>query len=86
MMALKLHNMYNQLGFNPEVAKLLIREQGLHSPNRLRVLTDKNVDDICNVMRKLGGKNVNGMPDREQQVSMISPENLKLAAFLFYHR
>ena len=84
-MASNLQNMYIRLGFSPEAAKLLIREQGLDNPDRLRVLTDKNVDDICNVMRKPGGKNANGTPDRGQQVSVIAQENLKLAAFLFHH-
>ena len=45
-----------------------------------------NVDDICNVMRKPGGKNVNGIPNRWQQASVIAQENLKLAVFLFHHR
>ena len=80
-----LQDMYIQLGFTPKAAKLLIREQGLDSPERLQVLTDKNVDDICNVMRKPGGKNANGMPDRGQQVSIIAQKNLKLAVFLFHH-
>ena len=47
---------------------------------------DKNVDDMCNVMRKPGGKNADRMPNRGQQVSVIAKENLKLAAFLFHHR
>ena len=64
--------MYTQLGFSPKIAKLLIREQGLDSPDRLRVLTDKNVDDTNNVMREPGSKNVNGMPNREQQVSVMT--------------
>ena len=42
--------------------------------------------DTCSVVRKLGSKNANGMPDREQQVSVIAQENLKLAAFLFHLR
>ena len=33
------------------------------SPKRLRVFTNKNVDDICNVMRKPGVKNADGTPD-----------------------
>ena len=77
--------MYTRLGFSPKAAKLHIREQGLDSPDRLRVLTDKNVDDICNVMRKSGGKNADGMPDRGQQVLVIAQENLKLGAFIFHH-
>ena len=68
------------------MVKLLIREQGLDSLDRLRVLSGKNVDDICNVMRKPGSKNANGMLNRGQQVSVIAQENLKLAAFLFHHR
>ena len=65
-------------GFSPEAARLLVREQGLDSIERLRVLIEKNVHDICNVERKPGGKNVNGMPDKGQQVSVIAQENLKL--------
>ena len=85
-MALKLQNIYVQLGFSPEAAKLFIREQGLDNPNRLRVLTDKNVDDICNVIMKPGSKNVDETPNSGQQVSVIAQENLMLAAFLFHHQ
>ena len=52
-----------QLRFGPQAARVLVREQGLDSPQRLRVITDKNVDDICNIMRKSGGKNANRMPN-----------------------
>ena len=48
--------MYVWLGFSPKATKLLVREQGLDNPNILRVLTDKNVDNICNVMRKPGAR------------------------------
>ena len=71
-MASWLLDMYIWLRFTLEAAELLIREQGLDSPERLRVLTDKNVDNICNVVRKPGGKNVDGMPDRGQEVSAIA--------------
>ena len=47
---------------------------GLDSPERLRV-TNKNVDDICNVLRKPGGKNADEMCHRGQQVSVIAQEN-----------
>ena len=67
-------DMYIHLGFSPEAAQLLVREQGLDSPYRLRVLTDKNVDDICNVMRKPCKKNANRMPNKGQQVSVIAQE------------
>ena len=79
-----LQDMYIWLGFSPEAAKLLIREQGLDSPERLS--TDKNVDDICNVVRKPGGKNAHGMSNKRQHISVIAQENLKLATFLFHHR
>ena len=60
------------LRFRPEAARLLIREQGLDSQEQMRVLTDKNVDDICNVVRKQGSKNASGMPNRGQKVSVIA--------------
>ena len=65
---------------------MLVKEQGLDSPYRLRVLTDKNVDDIYNVMSKPGGKNADGMPNIGQQVLLIAQENMKLGVFLFHHR
>ena len=85
-MDLWLQDTYIWLGFIPEAARLLIRKQGLDHSKRLRVLADKNVDDICSVVRKPGSKNANGMPNRGQQVSVISQENLTLSAFLFHHR
>ena len=69
-----------------KAARLHIRKQGLDHPDRWRVLADKNVDDISNVMRKPDGKNDNKMPDRGQQVSVITQEKLKLATFLIHHR
>ena len=47
-----LQDMYLQLGLSSEAARLPVGEQGLDSLERLRVCTDKNVDDICNVVRK----------------------------------
>ena len=78
--------MYILLGFSPEAAMLLIREQGLDSHERLRIITDKNNDDIFNVTRKPGGKNAHGMPNRWLQVSVMAQEKLKLVSFLFHHR
>ena len=85
-MASWLQNMPLWLGFSSEAARLLIREQGLDSPERLRVFTDMNLDDICNVVRKPGNKNAEGTLDRGQQVSVIAKVNLKLAVFLFHHQ
>ena len=58
--------MYFQVGFSPKITRLLIRKQVLDSPERLRVHMDKNVDDICNVMRNPGGMNADRMPDRRK--------------------
>ena len=74
------------LGLSLNAAKLLIREQGLDSSEQLRVLINKNVDDICNVVRKPGNKNADGTPNRGQQVAVIAQENLTLAIFVFHHR
>ena len=55
------------------------------NPERLRVLIDKNVNDICNAVKKPGGKNAHRTHDKEQQVSTLAQENLKIAVFLFHH-
>ena len=61
--------MYLQLGLSHKVVRLLIREQGLDSPDRLRV--------FCNVVRKPDGKNADRKPDRGKQVSVMSPTELE---------
>ena len=66
------------LRFSSEAARLLVREHGLNSPDRLRVLTDNNVNDICNVVRKSGSKNANRTRQRAA-CSVIAQKNLKLA-------
>ena len=71
-MASWLSNMNLWLGFSPKATQLLIREQGLDNPDRLPILTDQNVFDICNVMRKQGGKNTNRMLGRGQQIPVIA--------------
>ena len=65
---------------------MLVKEHGLDIPEKLKVLTDENVDDICNVMRKPSSKNTNGTFNRGQQVSVIAQKNLMLAVFLFHHQ
>ena len=77
--------MHLWLRFSPEASRFLVREQIIDSPERLRVLTKKNVNDICNVMRKPGIKNADGMPDRGRQISFIAQEILMLAVFLLHH-
>ena len=80
-----LQDIYFQLGFSSEAARLLIREQGLDSPERFRLFIDKNVSDICIVIRKIGSKNANRTLDRGQLILVIAQEKLKLAVFLFHH-
>ena len=74
-MASWLQDMYLQIRFSSEAARLLIKMHGLDNPERLRVLSDRNDDDICNVMRKPGDKNADGMPNIGQQVSVIDQQN-----------
>ena len=70
------------LGFYYEAASVLVKEQELDSPVGMRDDIDKNVNDICNAVKKPGGNNVNEMPDGANDFSL---RNLKLAAFLFHH-
>ena len=65
-MVLWLQGMNLWLTFSLEASRLLLRKQGLDCPKRLRVLTYKNVNDICNAMRMPGSKKADGTPDREQ--------------------
>ena len=73
-----------KLRFSFKAARLIIKTQGLDSPKRLRVLTDMNIYDICNITKKPGGKNSNEMSYRGWQVPATAQENLKLAVYLFH--
>ena len=44
--------MFVWLRFSPKEAKILVQEHCLNSSDQLHILTDKNADDIFNVMRK----------------------------------
>ena len=55
-------------------ARVLIHEPCLDSPDRLRVLMDKNVDDICSILRKPGDKSANGSPNKVYQICYDSGE------------
>ena len=67
---------------------LVLKQSSCLSDSRAKivVLGDKNIDDICNLVRKPGGKNANGMPERGQQLSVIAWENQKLNASLFHQK
>ena len=84
-MALWFQDMYLQVRYSSEGSLLLIREQGLDSCERLRVLTHNNFVEICNFFRMTGDENANRTPNRGQQVSLIAKENLKLAVILFHY-
>ena len=60
------------LRLSPKAARLLVREPRLDSSERLRVLIDKNVNDICNVVRKPGSKKAN--PDTTYAKIEIPPQ------------
>ena len=68
------------LRFSPEAARILVIEQRLDGHERLRVL-----NDTCNVVRKPGRKNANGMSNRGQQVSGIAQENLNIVVSVEMH-
>ena len=40
------------LRFSPKAAKILAQKEGLDSPDQLHVLTSKNINDTCNIIRK----------------------------------
>ena len=83
-MALGLQMLYLQIRCSIKAGGIIFKEQGLLSTGPLQVLTDNNINVICNVTRKLGNKNANATCNREHQVAVMSGENFKLTAFLIY--
>ena len=86
IMASYLQEMHVCLRFSPNAAKKQANEQGLNNSDHLQVFNNKNVNGICNVVRKPDSKNANKMFDRGQQVSVMAQKNLKLTALLFHYK
>ena len=76
--------MFNRVGITLVAVQNLLEEHGQLIPKQL-VCIDKNANDICNVTRKPDSKIAKEMPDCDEEVSMITEENLKLVTFTIKH-
>ena len=84
------------LGFTQDVAAMITNVQGVDSIDELKFLNDKEVEGLCNNIRKPGGMmpnpnaGVQGEPamihNPGQGVSAHAENNLKLCCYFIRHR
>jgi hypothetical protein len=70
---------YVHCGFTVAAAAAIFDDQGIDSLPKLRILTDLEVENLCKVIRRLGGSVQN--PIEGHAMSLRAKNNLKLAAY-----
>ena len=78
-------SIYNRLRIIVIAAKKSAFNWGLGKPNQLIMLTDKDIDSIYIIIKKLDGKITNGSPNKWEQISVMEAENPMLMAFIYKH-
>ena len=90
---LAINEMYERLGFTAQAARLISGAQGMDDLAELGLLTDKEVDALCKLVRSPGGMVPN--PAGRAGATMIAPgyaismraiTNLKLACYFIRHQ
>ena len=75
-MAAAFRTFYGRMEFSVNVRNELTGPQGINSGAELAKLTDKQVSDLCKVIRKEGGPGPGGLP-----ISLRAEMNMQLAAY-----
>ena len=76
-----------RIGFSAETSLVITDAQGIDFMEELDILTDGEIDNICNVIRRPGGINpITNVAGLGIQVSLRAKGNLKLASFLLKHK
>lgn len=81
-----------RLGFSADAATAVCDQQDIDELDELKVLTDKEVENLCKVVRRPGGTIADPanpgqlIPNPGHQVSMRAENNLKLACYYVRHQ
>jgi len=68
--------MFDRMGFTNAAASLLTDKQGIDTIIEVRNMEDASVENLCKVLRRLGGQNPPDNPDPGVKVSVRAEENL----------
>lgn len=73
------------LGFTQEAATDIRDVQQVNSLPEIGLLTDKDVENLCKIVRRPGGTNASGTVNPGNSVSLRAETNLKLAVYWYHH-
>jgi hypothetical protein len=84
--AAAMHAAFAHIGFTDNAATNIVDVQGYAMPGDTRHLSNREVSNLCNSIRRPSGVNAGGQAALGQQVSTRAETNLKLCVFwLNYH-
>ena len=71
-----------RIGFSAEAVLVITDAQGIDCMEELKIITDGEIENLCKVIRRLGGINtINKVANLVIQVSSRTEKNLNLASF-----
>ena len=74
--------MYLRLDYSQTVVEKHVVDQGIDFPCTLASLSDKDISEICDVIRRPGGIVTRSITDRGSQISVVVAKDLNLAMFI----
>ena len=77
--------LFGRMGFTNEVSDYLVTDQSLDSLDEIALLTDKDIDNLCSVVRRPGGTIANNVPNPGLNVSVRAQINMKLLVYYTQH-
>ena len=87
MAGVSLQSDYGWIGFSAEVAVVITETQGIYCMEELDILTDRDIDNLCKVIRRPGGINpITNVADLGLQVPLRAKNNLKLSRIFLKHK
>ena len=85
---LALHQALQHIGFTQATTKTIVNEHGIDSCAKLRFLKDKELENLCKVVRHPGSANQGNppVPNLGHPVSFVAKNNLKLTTYWLCHQ
>lgn len=87
----EMRTMMTRLGFSVAAAQAIVDDQGIDTLGKIKLLTDKEIENLCKVIRRPGGTIAGAagapqIPNPGVQVNQRAEGHLKLLAFYLRHQ
>jgi hypothetical protein len=88
-----MHQLFQHIGYSQVAVTAIVDEQGIDSLEELHILKDKEITNLCKVIRHPGGQIANlnplqqgSIPNPGISVSLHAESNTKLVTWMIVHR